>query len=317
MRWMAACALLTSLAPIDIVEAQTASTAVEPDSAPIVVTGERVSPPEARRLASDFVSRTGVASGHLPAARWEEAICPRAVGLGSQHAALVEQIVRDTAQSAGARVARTGCVPNIVISFSADAAATVRAVQDQAPQRLREVRGDARTALLTGRAPIRWWYVTESRGSDGNSGQLPGMSGALENGEGGSALPSNGESGSQRLYNSSMISTRSVRVIRNASVVVDVGRSEGVSLQAVAAYAAFVALAEIQPRQPAPEASILALFEGAETGRELSALDQAFLRGLYRMPLDRGGRLHRSYLLSEVTDAALGLERPARRRDGH
>lgn len=316
MRWTVSGILLASLVAAHATAApfQAQDSDVE-GAAPIVVTGERVSPQGARRLATEFVGALGVASGHQPAARWEEPICPRAIGLAPGPARIVEDVVRAAARDAGARIASASCTANIVISFSADAGATVRAVQAQAPSRLREVRGDARTVLLTGSAPVRWWYATENRNSDGTSGQVPGMVGALENGQGGSQLSASGDSGSQRLYNSSMISTRAVRVIRSASVVIDVGRSHGVPLQAVANYAALVALAEIRPQVSPPDGSILRLFQEEVSTDRLTTLDRSFLRGLYRMPLDRGGRQHRSYLRREVTNSALGMERPPRQRN--
>lgn len=68
-------------------------------SAPIVVTGERLSPAQARQRAAEFVTRTGAANGYTPAARWEEPVCPRVGGLAPAHAALVERWVREIAAS--------------------------------------------------------------------------------------------------------------------------------------------------------------------------------------------------------------------------
>jgi len=103
-----------------------------------------------------------------------------------------------------------------------------------------------------------------------------------------------------------MISTRSVRVIRQATVVIDLDGAAGLPLDAVSQYASLVALAEIRPGGAAPTGSILSLFETGSDQRSLSDLDRAFLRALYRMAPDRGGRVHRARLTSAMTAAQLG-----------
>ena len=112
-------------------------------------------------------------------------------------------------------------------------------------------------------------------------------------------------------YRSSLISTQAVRAIRTATVLVDLQRAEGMSLDAVASYAAFVGLAEIRPTQPAPQPSILSLFGAERERRSLSIWDQAFLRTLYQLPLARIARQHRGALRQSLIRAvAAGQETP-------
>ena len=91
-------------------------------------------------------------------------------------------------------------------------------------------------------------------------------------------------------------------MLRSATVVVDVTRTDGLPLAAVASYAAMVAFAELRPGA-APPGSVLGLFAGAPVERDPTAWDLAFLRALYRLPLDRTARRQRGLLVSDLVTA--------------
>lgn len=304
MRWrLIGLALLASLTT-----AQTGASARQEVDAPetVVVTGNRPSREEARREAFQFVRRMGVANGERPAARWEDGICPRVLGLAPAHARFVEKRLRSIAAAAEVPVARTPCRTNIGMLFTSDGPGTMRTVAARSPRRLAEVPAALRPALLDGPAPVRWWYSTERRGRHGEP--LANLEPPFVTGNGsspGQVLPGNGDTQIMSQYGSSIVSTQSIRVLTGATVVVDVNRAAGRPLDAVADYAALVALAEVRPGG-APDGSILALFEGETAARELTARDRAFLRALYRLPLDRQARQHRSRLAGEVAAVAAG-----------
>lgn len=103
-----------------------------------------------------------------------------------------------------------------------------------------------------------------------------------------------------KLYNSSIVSTQVVRALQSATVVIDVEQAEGTPLDAVASYAAMVALAEFRSNPPPPKESILALFDGEMERRELSSNDAALLRGIYTVPPDREAYQQRRQLVTTV-----------------
>jgi hypothetical protein len=281
--------------------------APEADSdGPIVVTGTLLSPDEVRRRAVEFVRGTGVASGQTPAARWAEPVCPRVLGLGTEQARVVEAKMRAIARAAGIAAARAPCRANIAVSFAADAGEVVRTVDRRSPRRLAEVPAAARQALLEGPAPIRWWYVTDTRSRHGMRGRGNPAVFAQGDGdshsEGGGSMLSAGVPSIQH-YDSSKISTQAHRVLTSATVVVDAGGVKGMPLDAVASYAAFVAFAEIRALDFTPPGSILGLFQGPSASQELTEQDLAFLRALYRLQLDRGARHHRGTIVRELIDA--------------
>jgi hypothetical protein len=263
----------------------------------IVVQGERLSPAQARERAVAFVQHTGVALGHESVARWVDPICPRVIGVAPELAQRVIDRVRAIAADTGVPTAKPGCAPNIAINFVGDGNAFMRTVSARDPSQLAKVPAHRRAVLMTSGAPVRWWYFTETRGRDGD--RMNGMDPAFVSGaeSGGATLPSNGESSTSMNYGSSLVSTQMARALRGATVVVDTVKAEGATLDSVAAYAAMVAFAELQPRSAPIEGSILGLFGNPDAPRSLSRLDRTFLRELYAIPLDRKARQQRGRLV--------------------
>lgn len=287
------------------VQAQMRDLRSDPD-APVVVTGERLTRDQARDRAVEFVRRIGVARGQRAAARWTDPVCPRVLGIAEPYSGIVEARMRAIAEEVGMRVAGEGCRTNVSVSFVGDAAGLMREIDRRSPTRLQEVPRDEREAMLNGDAPIRWWYLTETRSRH----QMRNTSQSIQTdfgygGTGGRSAESSGQLEVQALqeYNSSIISTFGARVIIDANVVIDLDRVEGRTLEAVGAYAAMVAFAELRPSQPPPAGSILGLF-GADAGtRGITEWDMAFLRALYRLPLDRTSRRHRGMLVRDMVEA--------------
>jgi hypothetical protein len=282
----------------------------DPDS-PIVVTGDRLSPREARERAVAFVRGTGVAAGDRPVARWVDPVCMNVIGLSQRHADIVRSRIERIAQAADVPVARGRCENNFAVIFTGDAGSVVREVEQRAPRRLSEVRGPARTRLIDGAMPIRGWYTTQPRSRHGmrQSTNSPGFTG----GEGPSAtgIPSTTSAGSVLPddvpnlyhYNSSIVSTQAARALVSASVVVDVNQMR-MPLEAVAAYVAMVGFAEIRENDFTSPGSILGMFENSPAApRAMTEWDMAFLRVLYRLALDRDARRHRGVLVRDLLAA--------------
>lgn len=273
----------------------------------ITVTGSRLEPEEIRRRAVEFVRQTGVATGERSVARWIDPVCPRAIGVGPSYAIIVESKLRDIANAARVPVASEPCQTNIAVSFTDDGGALARKIAVRAPRRFAEVPITERKALIDGSAPVRWWYATETRSKDGSpaaSIAAPWTAGNAEGG--GSVLPMNSDTTSLHQYSSSIVSTQAVRALTSATVVIDVNRAEGLPLDAVATFAALVAFAEIRVGDSPPPDSILGLFEERGSLRTLSERDLAFLRALYRLPLDRQARQQRGRLVRELIAAEMG-----------
>lgn len=284
------------------------------DADTIVITGERLTREELRERAVAFVRGTGVASGRTPVARWAEPVCLKVMGIRGDQAEQVARQMKVIAASAGVGIAEGDCKANAWITFTADAAALVQEIDRRSPRRLAEVPREARDALIKGDAPVRWWYLTDTRSRHGQKSMRQTLDVEGASGTSGGASTSNSPLGVEAIahYGSSVISTQVVRAIGNATVVFDADAVKGHSLEAIAAYAAMVAFAEIRDAEFVPEGSILGLFHSPDAPQEMTAQDAAFLRALYRLPLDREAQRHRGQLVVEMVTAAFEGDR----RDG-
>lgn len=257
----------------------------------------------ARDLAVRFVKATGVAAGETPAARWTAPICPEVIGLEDIGKRAAEAKIRRVAAAAGADVASEGCKRNIIVSFTSDGGAVAREIVDREPRRVANLSPQARSAVLNGAAPVRWLYTTETRARHGGEQTMASNAGesgpATHDGSGGGSAIGGG----LMHYESSIISTLTNRVLTSAIVIIDTDEAMGRRLDALAAYAALVALAEIRNADAAPVGSILSLFESSAPPRDLTTQDLAFLRALYRLPLDRQAMQHRGQLVHGITGA--------------
>lgn len=255
-------------------------------------------PEEVRKEAQEFVRRVGVTD--QPVARWVEPLCPHVQGLSRDLGARVEARVRVVAEQAGIKLGKRGCEGNLMIAFVKQGEAVVKQVAARSPDMLKDVTPAHRAYLYDGKTPIRWWHVTQMRTKDGMrdiGNDVPPF--VRLDGPGGPQLGGNVHT----QYRSSIAGTQMVRVLRAATVIVDVDDAEGKALDSVTDFAALVGLAEIKPSDPPPAGSVLGLFTVGGS-KELTPLDQTFLRTLYKLPLDRTAIAHRGLLIRGLVGGA-------------
>ncbi|MDP9423538.1 MAG: hypothetical protein M3Q19_12045 [Pseudomonadota bacterium] len=270
----------------------------------IVVRGTPVDQDRARQRAVDFVKRTGVANGQKQVARWVVPVCMKIIGLRRPHAARVEQIMRGIAREANIKTAGPKCEANITVSFAADPGKVVRYINARRPHQLRELPPAAKERLLTGETPVRWWYATSDLDRDGvpaNNISAPwiSMGGTT------SPLPTvDGVTTTQQYNSGSNVRTPTIRALYGATVVIDTAKAGETPIDTIAAYTAMVAFAEIDAAAPPPD-SILTLFQADSIESSLTDWDLAFLKSLYRMPLDRRSRIQRGHLVEALLDERL------------
>ncbi|WP_446654193.1 hypothetical protein [Blastomonas sp.] len=288
----ATASLGSGLAPA---QAQQASSGEE-----IEVIGRRQTEEQARKEANDFVRRTVSTGSDDPLARWVTPICPAVLGIQPEYAAIVERKIRALAKVAEIDTAPAPCKTNVVVSFTTNAPAVVQRIARKSPRRLAEVQIPDRPALLNGNAPVRWWYTTQETSVDGISAVA--SDGLAANGgtaEGGGSSIGNGLPTVQA-YSSSIVRTQIVRALRSATIVIDVNRAQGVPLDAVAAYAAMVAFAEMKPVQTPPPNSILGLFAPDAQVASATDWDISFLKALYSIPAARAGWKQKRMLVGKI-----------------
>jgi hypothetical protein len=218
------------------------------------------------------------------------------------------------AREANIPVARVDCQPNVTVTFAPDAGEVVRHIYARKPRQLDELSGTEREQLLNGAAPVRWWYATQMLDRDGvksNNLSAPWITA----GEGNSpiGLPTvDGVTSTQQYNSGSNVRTPTVRSLYGATVVVDASKAGKTPVDAIAAYAGMVAFAEMSASDPPPD-SILRLFQPDSIESSLTDWDMAFLKSLYRMPLDRRSRIQRGHLVEALLDERLPKEGAAKK----
>jgi hypothetical protein len=269
----------------------------------IVVEGERYPPEQAKQISTDILSDFGVAQANAPAARWTEPICLRVVGLSDRQTAIVEARIREVAVLVRAPLARGKCSGNAIVSFTGNGADVASEIARRAPNRMREVPEAQRNRYLTDMLPARWWYSTGTGAADGMAPSSVGAPGVFfENSDATvSALNVSGDEGAIVTRRSSLVSTQTARSIHSATVIIDATQTRGAAIETLADFAALVLLAEVKPGARSSSISVLAAFGGYDPPRGLTDWDMAFLRALYRIPLDRTANRHRNQLVVEMS----------------
>lgn len=289
----------------------------------IVVSGKALSKEEAEAKAQAFVQATGVVTTVKPAARWMDRICPKVMGLADASlTSRVEERIRSVATESGARLAKPGCGKgNLVVIFTGNADDLARRMNEQNPRLMAEAAPTWRGRLVDGRVPIRWWYQSAIRSADGmppTTAPLPWMGMDMNGGGGEGGAPAGvassndvgGDSGGgyNNSMRSSLVSTNAKRALSGATILVDANLAQGKELDAVSDFASLVGLAEIRFASDPPVDSVLSLFAPTNPTYGLTAQDQALLKSLYRLPLDRHGRYHRSWLVKDISKSLSATE---------
>jgi hypothetical protein len=272
----------------------------------IVVTGQKLSQEELRRQASAFVKQASAIPEEGQYAKRRDSVCAAISGIDPQYTKLVVAKVNQVAEAVGADVGKPGCTVNLLINFTTDADQFIRDVKRIRPGSLAALRPQERSALITSKMPVRWWYSTETRGSDNMPLVLGAPNSALLGGDGGGSLsiPTSNR-GFVRTYSPSIIDTKIVVGISATVVVIDVEKSTGFPLDSVAAYAAMVSLAQIKLTSDySTFPSILSMFSAAKTPdqapRDLTEWDYAYLRALYKVQPNRTARVQRTRIFGEM-----------------
>jgi beta-lactamase regulating signal transducer with metallopeptidase domain len=297
-----------------------------PRPAPLAAT-----PDDAKTLAASFVKAYADTTPYLTIGRWASPICIRVVGLTADQETAVRLRVKEVAASVGL-AARAECQAfNVQIGFAENAQAMLDSVRAMRPDPLGDRTSDTR-GVKTVTLPIQAWYVTNGelyadndRSETGglevrvlyqtptNPSGMPSASFSPTGSPFGStyfggygAGGGTGFGGGLCCATSSAPPAGGVRAFTNVMVIVDLRRTGGVTLGALADYAAMLALSE--PRtlgQCAPLPSITDLFAncpGRAAPDGLTAADTAYLTALYSAGGATLGSSHRAHVIQRMAD---------------
>lgn len=280
-------------------------------------------PPEEITVTADPLREAAVreaARRHLKAvlptpkfgqySRWNMPICPKVSGIDDRLAARVANKLRSEATTAGAKVDKADCKPNIVVIFTSDAAAVATRILAKRPDAAALIETVDREALRKAPLPIRWWSAV--RLEDENGRVATAISTALATATGAGEAPFEAPGGPEAVmtdsYSSSLVNTHRQVSASATTVLVDVDLATGYTLDAVSAYVAMAVLAQARLRgEVDPELTILGLFRtpAAAAPNDLTAWDRAFLKALYGTPSNRPARRQQGAIASAVVKERL------------
>jgi len=256
----------------------------------IVVTAVPKDREELDHAATAFVARVSLIAEKPQLARRTKTYCPKIMGLEDRYLPVVLERVRDAAQAADVTERPAGCQSDLLIIFTTDGDALTQALRVARPNSFTRIHPEkARELFNSGRA-IRWWYGTQQQFKQGEK-------------------PDEGVRASRGT--GSLISTSLKLYLSGTVVIIDVGKSDGYPLDAIASYAAMVSFAEVNGKDATlgETPSVLGMFARsgprADALRELTAWDRAYLHGLYRLRMDRPSDKQRRELAGLMRDSLL------------
>lgn len=260
-----------ALAAFTIAHTGNVAVAQTVDSEELVITAPDV---EEVRAFVDALSAES-SSGQL--ARWDRTICPGVIGATTAGAEFILDRIAIRAYEVDLDVGEPGCSPNILIVVTDQSNEVAASLRNSSAVALRLDEGNTRgraayREFVESDRPIRWWHITQTTGADGESvadGRPPVL----------------------RVRSVGRLRATTREDFNRVIIIMDVNRTAGVPLGAVADYLAMAALAQIEPDVDVSEQpSILNIFADREAGRagptSLTAWDSAYLAGLYRAPRD-------------------------------
>lgn len=264
------------------------------DQSTIIVTGRRNAKDEIR----DFVgalTHVGI-GGSLT--RFEQSVCPIALGLPKQQGDGVARRMRRVAQAAGIPVGGSDCFPNVVVMVVRDKKAALEELRRRYPQYFGDLSQRQIRALVRQPGYAAAWQM------QGAPVSARGMELFYD--------PVKGYYVNQTTESASRISVGGRRQYDGAVVVVERGALTGLTVTQLADYAAMRAFAGADPARLGTNrlSTILRILEtpiGSEVPPTLTEWDMGFLRSYYSSPRNLQTGAQRS-------DMARRIEKEVERR---
>lgn len=219
-------------------------------------------------------------------ARWNDRICVGVSGVREEQAQFLADRVSKRAVEIGLRSGKPGCSPDITILVTTEPEPLIGAMQEKyanifavsSEKRVGTLGGAAFEQFKTEARPVRWWHVSETRGADGSRISGEARQGISDGVTGAPTVRSEG----------SRVRSATRQDLSHAVIVVDANLVQGVSMDSLGDYIAFVALMQADPNGNTTDIdTIMNLFRadmGDKRATQLTDWDKDFLRALYSMP---------------------------------
>lgn len=263
----------------------------------IIVQGRRI-----EEAARAYVEAVGEPPRGTRLARWNKPLCISVTNMRAEYAQFVIDRIAANGLDAGADIQGPGCTPNVIILATTDGKALAKKLVDEVGLGFRpainhtDLGRDALKDFQDSDAPVRWWNVTLPVTVD--TGDLAialrGDSPPLVTVRDGSRLRSN------------------VRYdMAWTIVIVDMTKTGGSPLGALADYVSMVSLAQVDPAADlSGQDTVMNLFNDPQNIASLTQWDKDYLAALYAAPADRANAQR------QEEGVARSLIQQRRERDG-
>lgn len=283
--------LLTSLS-LSAAAASIVTQVVPPDTdqSAIVVVGKR----NAEQEMKEFVRALTPTPGGGQLARFEQNICPAAIGLSPVQREAVVARMRRLAQEIGLRVSGANCVPNVLVMVTQDKKTLMRALRE-------------RHSHYFGNLPVKTIRSLERQPGPAVAWQIRGFPVNADGKE-----VTYDEAQGWYVNRTSIPQTRLAAGTRpqtdGAVVVVERGSLNGVTVTQLADYAAMRAYAGADPlRLGQSTQSVLRVLHapvGSEVPLSVTETDLAFLRAYHAAPRNQSTSSQRSAIARSIAEQA-------------
>ena len=259
-----------------------------------------------RQIISHFVQSFAAPTRVLgKLTRWEKPICPVAVGLRPAAVKFIVQRLRDTARTVGAPVdAAPGCRPNIEIVFTTTPQQLLDNVRKQHVMYLGYSNNSHEADRLARVSyPIQAWYTTASKELNGLEKVDSSRTIGLGDGDEFAAALMMGNVTGLRMRDG----RRST--LYHVIIAVDPNKLLDHEIGGVADYITVLALSQMTSLNQCQQlASIINMLVPAcaAAATEMTENDLAFLRGLYKMPLDGNLQMQEDGIGHEMAEVFKG-----------
>lgn len=256
----------------------------------VTVTGARL-----RSLVEVFVSEVGApARDGRGLARWRGDMCVGAVNFRSDVAQYLVDRVSDEARALELAAAEPGCSPNVLIVGTDDSEALMGAWLQKRRRAFFTGIGAMSQSRATlerlsdGQSAVKWWHV--SIPIDDDTGMI--------------AIRMPGESPPWiRVRSNGRLRTQITDAMMRVVIVVDVQKVGAASLEQLADYVTFVALAQVDPdSETSRYETILNLFNSPQPDLRMSAWDRSYLAALYGLQTGYRGRGHQAGAMARIME---------------
>ncbi len=247
----------------------------KPTLEPITVEAQR----QMEREVSRYVSTVVVHYLHDSLARWDTPICPLVAGLDRDRGEFVLQRISQIAAAVHAPLDGEHCKPNFYVVATSEPEVLLKKWWRRNPTMYKTANGmGSINRFMHAPLPIRSWYNSEFRSSDGSAVSSDSLVNGLSmSGMQMMQVPIN------TVHDGSRLKFMAVQSLSSVIIVVDTNRTRDINLGQLSDYVAMAGLAEIRVDADLGGApTILRLFHDSKNPpRALSSWDQAFLFSLY------------------------------------